>query len=195
VSSKIILLTSLIVLTGILGLSAFDLQQAFAASSVISDDATGGDCITLGDMWDDGANTCTFTNDVSIGAEDLLTIDENVTVVFQGGVEFFNVNLFNEGTLTNNGTIKFVGGAGNFSGSLNNSDFSGTVNNNGTMEFVGGAGVNSGSLNNEDGTVNNNGTMSLSLEPVMAAEKLVTTLAPSTTLVMQPLLEQLLEIQ
>ena len=43
---------------------------------------------TLGGTWDDETNTCTFTNSIGIGSKGSLTVDENVTVVLQGGAGF-----------------------------------------------------------------------------------------------------------
>ena len=158
-SSKIIFLTSLIAITSILAFSGLGQSSYALTDYTISDDATGGDCGTLGGTWDDGTNTCTFTNYIDLDGS--LTVNKSITVVFQSGELFTE---YGPSTITapwslSEEQVKKV--------EVSKTKTSSTIT----------------------------APWSLSVEKVMTAEYSTTLTAPSTTLVVEPLLEQLQEIQ
>jgi len=135
-------------------------QDAFAATFTFSDDATGGDCTSLG-SWDDPTNTCTVTA-IAASTGDIFVIDSGVTLVVAGGPGN------NEGkiscatcsfTITNNGKLIVNGGGGSISGQILTTSGTTTINNNGIIQINGGSGVISGVIISTAGTIiiNNNG--------------------------------------
>jgi len=136
---KIIIVSILAVaMIGLMAPSAF-------AELTITDDATGGDCSTVG-TWDAGTRTCTFTSDVSeqvtVGAN-FITLDGNGHTI-DSGTTYDNTNTSWLGVCDSDGLhgiyldaktniviknfiIKNFCNGINFSNSINNSILSNTI--------------------------------------------------------------------
>jgi len=129
-------------------------QNAFAATFTFSDDATGGDCTSLG-SWDDPSNTCTVTA-ISASTGDIFVIDSDVTVVLAGGPGVLDgtISCNCDFTITNNGKLVINGGDGVRSAQISTTSGTLTIINNGEIQINGGdVGVISGNISTTAGDI------------------------------------------
>ena len=99
------LLFSMMVSITFLALDSVD--SAYATTTTLDVANTGLACESLGGVWNAATSTCTLSTTLTIAVGDTLTVTNGVTLAFLP-----NVNLINQGDITNFGTITITGTSG-----------------------------------------------------------------------------------